>query len=98
MANREGSSGNSALLAFALGALAGAAVALLYAPASGADTRRALRRKVRAGRDRVKDLADDGRDYVERQRDNVVEAMEHGREVFDKVRREPLTRDGKESV
>ena len=41
MAN-EGSSTGSVLIAFVLGAAAGAAVALLYAPASGEETRRRL--------------------------------------------------------
>lgn len=90
MATREGGSTGNTLLAFALGALAGAAVALLYAPASGADTRRKLKDKARAGRDRVTELAEDGRDYLNRQRDNISEAVEHGREVFERVRKEKL--------
>ena len=38
------------MLAFLLGAVAGAAVALLYAPASGEETREFLSEKARAGR------------------------------------------------
>ena len=95
MAIREGGSGGktgNTLLAFALGALAGAVVALLYAPSSGEETRRKLRDKAKAGRDRVAGLADDGRDYLRRQRENVADAMEHGREVFEQVKREPFER------
>lgn len=90
MATREGGSSNNALLAFALGALAGAAVVLLYAPASGSETRRKLKDKARAGRDRVSDIVEDGRDYLSRQRENVEAAVEHGREVFERVRKEKM--------
>lgn len=98
MATREGGSSGHTLLAFALGALAGAAVALLYAPASGAETRRKLRDKAREGQDRVSDLAEDGRDYLRRQKANVVDAVEHGREVFEQVRREPFDRTRSEKL
>jgi gas vesicle protein len=47
----NGNSSGSVLLAFMVGALAGAAVALLYAPAAGTDTRRKLAQKAREGRD-----------------------------------------------
>jgi len=90
MAIREGGSAGSTLLAFALGAVAGAAVALLYAPASGADTRRKLKHKARAGRDRVSDLADEGRDFLAKQRETIDAAVEHGRDVFERARKEKL--------
>ena len=49
MARDEGAGSGSILLAFILGAVSGAAVALLYAPASGRETREYL------GKRRVKD-------------------------------------------
>jgi gas vesicle protein len=67
MTTREGGTG-TALLAFALGALAGAAVALLYAPASGDETRRKIRRKVAEGRERVEDVIERGREVFEQAR------------------------------
>ena len=45
MARDEGAGAGSVLLAFLLGAVSGAAVALLYAPATGRETRDALGRK-----------------------------------------------------
>ena len=80
MANDNNATG-SVLLAFLLGAAAGAAVALLYAPASGVETRRKLAAKAREGRDKVEE-------FVDRHRDDISSAVERGRETFDKVRKE----------
>ena len=49
MARDEGAGAGSILLAFILGAVSGAAVALLYAPASGRETRDYLGEKARRG-------------------------------------------------
>ena len=89
MANNGGSAG-SVLVAFALGAIAGAAVALLYAPATGEDTRRKLAEKAREGREKAEELAREGREFFNRQRENVAAAVERGREAFDKARKETL--------
>lgn len=64
----NGPSSGSVLLAFALGALAGAAVALLYAPASGEETRRRLSEKTREGRQRVASAVERGREAFEQMR------------------------------
>jgi len=89
MANNN-SSGGSFLLAFLIGAVAGAAVALLYAPASGDETRRKLAEKAKQGRARAEEAIRDGREFVERQRDRVVEAAERGRDAFEQARRDAL--------
>ena len=86
----NGSSAGSVFVAFTLGALAGAAVALLYAPASGEETRRKLAEKARQGRARAEALAEEGREFVDRQRETIAEAVERGREAFEKVRKESL--------
>ena len=78
------------LVAFALGAVAGAAIALLYAPTSGEETRRKLAEKAREGRDKAEALARQGREFVDRQRETVTAAVEKGREAFDQARREQL--------
>ena len=87
MAN-EGNSSGSILVAFLLGAAAGAAVALLYAPASGEETRRKLATRAREGRDKVEALAREGREFVDRHRDDLAAAVEKGRETFEQVRKE----------
>jgi gas vesicle protein len=86
----KGTSAGTVIAAFALGALAGAAVALLYAPASGADTRRKLAEKAREGRDRAERLAREGHEMFQRQRENLAAAVERGREVFEQARKETL--------
>ena len=67
MSNNQGSSG-SVLLAFAIGALAGAAIALLYAPATGEETRRKLAQKAREGRDNLSVAVQKGRDVYDQVR------------------------------
>jgi gas vesicle protein len=90
--SRESNGGGSVMLAFVLGAVAGAAVALLFAPASGEETREYLGRRAREGRDRARDAArdavDQGREYYQRQRDTVASAIERGREAFQQAREE----------
>ena len=49
----NGSHAGTVLVSFVLGAMAGAAVALLYAPGSGEETRRKLAERAREGRSRV---------------------------------------------
>jgi len=78
------------LVAFALGAIAGAAVALLYAPASGDETRRRIAEKAREGREKAEALAKEGREFFQRQRDNVASAIDRGRESFEQARKETL--------
>jgi gas vesicle protein len=88
-------------MAFVVGAVAGAAVALLYAPAAGEETRRKLAEKAREGRDQAERLRREGRDFVNRQRENasavVDEAVERGREAFDRGR-EAFERARKETL
>jgi gas vesicle protein len=49
MADNDGTGTGTVLLAFLVGAVAGAAVALLYAPVSGRETREYLGDKAREG-------------------------------------------------
>jgi gas vesicle protein len=87
--SQQGNSG-SVFMAFVIGAVAGAAVALLYAPAPGDETRRKLAEKAREGRARAEQYGREGREFVGRQRENVVaavdQAVEKGRDVVDRGR------------
>ena len=72
---------------FLTGAAIGAAVALLYAPQSGEETRRQLRQKADEGREQLtesgRDLVDRGRDLYEKGRTMADEAAD----MFDRGRR-----------
>jgi gas vesicle protein len=82
--------GGSLVAAFLIGAVAGAAAALLLAPASGEDLRRMLSERAREGRDKAGEAARQGREFVNRQRDQVATAVDRGREAYQRARgREP---------
>ena len=83
---RDDAGAGSVLLAFLVGAVAGAAVALLYAPATGVETREFLGEKAREGRDRAVKAAERGRQAVKEGRENVKTAIERGREAFQQAR------------
>lgn len=74
------------MVAFVIGAMAGAAVALLFAPASGEETREFIGQKAREGKQKAREAMDQGRDYYTRQRENLVTAVERGREAFQHAR------------
>jgi len=57
MAKDEGVGGGAVMLAFVAGAIAGAAVALLFAPATGEETRDFLNQRAREAGDKVADAA-----------------------------------------
>ena len=81
------------LLPFLLGAATGAALALLYAPYSGKETRELLRDGISRGaektkelRDRVvgrgREILDQASDAMERSRERIGAAVEAGRDAF----------------
>lgn len=80
MANNDNGAG--ILVAFIAGAAVGAAVALLFAPASGEETRDYLAQKAREGRERANDAARQGRDVLNRQRENLTSAFDRARQPF----------------
>ena len=81
--DQDGHAG-AVLMAFVLGAVSGAAVALLWAPGAGEETRRLLNEKAREGRERAGDAARQGREFVSRQRDTISTARDRGREAYER--------------
>jgi gas vesicle protein len=71
----------SVMVAFVLGALAGAAVALLFAPATGEETREYLGEKAREGRAKLREQRDSVLNAVDRGRDAFTQSREHGERV-----------------
>ena len=86
MARDEGAGSGSILLAFMLGAVSGAAVALLYAPQSGSETREYLGERAREGRQRANEAAAKGREILEQGRETLNSAIERGREAYQQAR------------
>jgi gas vesicle protein len=74
MKEERGAGAGTVLLAFLVGAAAGAAVALLYAPAAGRETRERLSEKAREGARKAGDAARTGRDVIEAIKDVYDEA------------------------
>jgi gas vesicle protein len=81
------SGASSVILAFLLGGLTGAAIALLYAPRSGKETRDLLSERVRETAERGRELKeqaigrgramiDDAQQYVERQKQELENRKE----------------------
>jgi gas vesicle protein len=88
MSNQQGIGAGGVLFAFAAGAALGAAVALLFAPAKGEETRDYLGQRAREGRDRAAEAARQGRDIVNRGRDTLTTAFDRAREQFQAATRE----------
>ena len=86
MARDDGAGAGSIMLAFLLGAVSGAAVALLYAPVSGRETREYLGEKAREGRERASEVASRGREVLNQGRETIASAIERGREAYQQAR------------
>jgi gas vesicle protein len=88
MSQDEGTGAGSVLLAFILGAVSGAALALLYAPASGRETREYLGERAGEARAKAAEAAARGRDAITQGRETIATAIERGREAYQQARRD----------
>jgi gas vesicle protein len=90
--SEEASVGEKALYMM-LGAMIGAATALLLAPRSGAETRKLIATKAREGADLVatrtravagktSDYMERGKELLQQQRDQLAAALEAGKQVY----------------
>lgn len=100
MSDERDSGTSSILLSFLLGGLTGAALALLYAPRSGRETREYLGERLREGAERGRDLkeqavargrefVDEAGEYLERRKERLAAAVDAGRQAFKEEREKP---------
>jgi gas vesicle protein len=81
MAENNSNQVGGVLAAFAVGALVGAAVALLYAPRSGKDTRELITDKGRDIKNKVTDAMDDMPGFIEGKKADLAAAFDSGKEA-----------------
>ena len=77
------SSPRSGLTTFAVGALIGAGVALLYAPQSGKETRKLLVKKGKLLRDKAQDTVENAQEYIKDRKAGLIAAFHSGEEIVD---------------
>jgi gas vesicle protein len=70
------------LAVFAVGALAGAGIALLYAPRSGEETRGLIAAKGRELKGKATDALGDARDFIDDKKAEIAAAVEAGKEAM----------------
>jgi gas vesicle protein len=68
MARDDGNAAGTVIVAFVLGAITGAAVALLMAPATGEETRRKLSDRAREGKNTLSSALERGREAYQQAR------------------------------
>lgn len=98
MAEKDEGSGSGVVLSFLLGGLAGAALAILFAPRSGRETREILSERLKDGLAKGGDLgsellnrgrtvANDAVDFIEERRERMAAAVEAGTQAYRDNRR-----------
>lgn len=70
------------LAAFSIGALAGAAVALLYAPRSGRETRDLLAQRACDLKDKAQDVITETKEMINEKKAEIVAAVEAGKKAI----------------
>ena len=70
------------LAAFAIGALAGAGIALLYAPRSGKETRKLIAAKGRELKGKAADAFEDAKDFIDDKKAEIAAAIEAGKDAM----------------
>lgn len=79
MADERNSGAGGVLVAFTIGAILGAVVALLVAPAKGEETRETLSARAKAGAQKT-------REFLKTQRETLSTAVDRGREAYHAAR------------
>ena len=80
--SNENSKLGTILTAFVVGAIAGAGIALLYAPQSGQETRELLARRTREMKDKVGDTLEDAKEMLVEKKAMIAAAFEAGKQAM----------------
>ena len=86
MASNDGAGAGGVLMAFILGAISGAAIALLWAPAPGSETRRYLGDRAREGAEKASSAARDLSERVREGSERAADVARQGREYVSRQR------------
>ncbi len=78
----ENSRAGGYVVAFGLGALLGAGLALLYAPRSGKETRQKIAATSHDLRERAEHLGGDAKSFIEHKKQEIAAAVEAGKEAI----------------
>ena len=81
--SEEQSSPRSGFTIFAVGALIGAGIALLYAPQSGKETRKLLAKKAKQLRDKAQDTVENAQEFIKERKADLSAVIHSGKEVVD---------------
>ena len=82
MADNNSSQVGNYLVAFSLGALLGATLALLYAPRSGKETRELLAQRTRDLKEKAGGVLETAKETLSRKRAELAAAVEAGKEAM----------------
>ena len=82
MADNNSSQVGGYLVAFAVGALVGASLALLYAPRSGKETRELLAQRSRDLKEKAGEVYEGAKDKIRSKRAELAAALEAGKEAM----------------
>lgn len=82
MSENNSCSAGGYLAAFAIGAIAGAAVALLYAPQSGEETRKLIASKSKEIKGKAQDALHDAKEFIDEKKSEITAAVEAGKEAM----------------
>lgn len=89
--------GGSPVMMFLAGAVVGAGMALLLAPATGEDTRRRLSQTAKRLRDETRNRVGQARETLGHLKEDAMQAVESGRDAFSKSRSQRPDTQGREA-
>ena len=79
--SEENSTPRSGFKTFAVGALIGAGVALLYAPQSGKETRKLLAKKSKLLKEKAQDTVENAQEFIKDRTAEVAAVFDSGKEA-----------------